>query len=73
MTSFVSSPLFKAKRKRRVTWAPGKINQGDISYFANFEKLKPTDAKKMKTLAEKLPEMEDCEYMFGGEDTNKET
>nr|XP_048703282.1 centromere-associated protein E isoform X1 [Caretta caretta] len=61
-SSFTSQKDLKAKRKRRVTWAPGKINQGDISYFANFEKLKPTDAKKMKTLAEKLPEMEDSMF-----------
>ncbi|KAM7168718.1 centromere-associated protein E isoform 1-T1 [Macrochelys suwanniensis] len=61
-SSFTSQKDVKAKRKRRVTWAPGKIIQGDISYFANFEKLKPTDAKKMKTLAEKLPEMEDSMF-----------
>ncbi|XP_043369164.1 centromere-associated protein E isoform X4 [Dermochelys coriacea] len=61
-SSFTSQKDLKAKRKRRVTWAPGKINQGDISYFANFEKLKPTDAKKMKTLAERLPEMEDSMF-----------
>ncbi|KAM7137792.1 centromere-associated protein E-like [Macrochelys suwanniensis] len=59
---FTSQKDVKAKRKRRVTWAPGKIIQGDISYFADFEKLKPTDAKKMKTLAEKLPEMEDSVF-----------
>ncbi|XP_030420329.1 centromere-associated protein E isoform X4 [Gopherus evgoodei] len=61
-SSFTSQKDLKAKRKRRVTWAPGKINQGDISYFANFEKLKSTDAKSMKTLAEKIPEMEDSMF-----------
>ncbi|KAM9142729.1 centromere-associated protein E [Pangshura tecta] len=61
-SSFTSQKDLKAKRKRRVTWAPGKINQGDVSYFANFEKLKPTDAKKMKTLSEKIPEMEDSMF-----------
>ncbi|XP_039397724.1 centromere-associated protein E isoform X3 [Mauremys reevesii] len=61
-SSFTSQKNLKAKRKRRVTWAPGKINQGDVSYFENFEKLKPTDAKKMKTLAEKIPEMEDSMF-----------
>ncbi|XP_074848090.1 centromere-associated protein E [Carettochelys insculpta] len=61
-SSFASQKDLKAKRKRRVTWAPGKINQEDIGYFANFETLKANDAKKMKTLTEKFPEMEDSMF-----------
>ncbi|XP_067424353.1 centromere-associated protein E [Emydura macquarii macquarii] len=70
-SSSASPKVLKAKRKRRVTWAPGKINQDNLSYFATFEKLKPTDAKKMKsspsleTLAEDSMSLEnsECDYI----------
>uniref|UniRef100_A0A8D0FTF3 Centromere protein E n=1 Tax=Strix occidentalis caurina TaxID=311401 RepID=A0A8D0FTF3_STROC len=46
--SFSSKQNAKAKRRRRVTWAPGKINQASVSYFEDFEKPRLTETKKMK-------------------------
>lgn len=57
------SPL-KAKRRRRVTWAPGKINQENVDYFEDFEKTTLTTTKKMKMSLSSLPEAEECKYHF---------
>ncbi|XP_010001476.1 PREDICTED: centromere-associated protein E [Chaetura pelagica] len=57
--SFSSKQNAKAKRRRRVTWAPGKINQANVSYFDDFEKPKLTETKKMKMSLLSLPDMED--------------
>ncbi|XP_026703732.1 centromere-associated protein E [Athene cunicularia] len=46
--SFSSKQNAKAKRRRRVTWAPGKINQASVNYFEDFEKPRMTETKKMK-------------------------
>ncbi|NWQ73509.1 CENPE protein, partial [Columbina picui] len=58
-TSFSSKENAKAKKRRRVTWAPGKINQANVSYFDNFDKTMLTEAKKQKVSLSSLPEMED--------------
>ncbi|NXE73471.1 CENPE protein, partial [Cochlearius cochlearius] len=57
--SFSSKQNAKAKRRRRVTWAPGKINQVNVSYFEDFEKPSLTETKKMKMSLSALPDMED--------------
>ncbi|NWX00924.1 CENPE protein, partial [Caloenas nicobarica] len=57
--SFSSKENAKAKRRRRVTWAPGKINQANVSYFEDFEKTMLTEAKKKKMSLSSLPDMED--------------
>ncbi|XP_072717996.1 centromere-associated protein E isoform X2 [Ciconia boyciana] len=57
--SFSSKQNAKAKRRRRVTWAPGKINQANVSYFEDFEKPRLTETKKMKLSLSTLPDMED--------------
>ncbi|KAM6072935.1 centromere-associated protein E isoform 2-T2 [Theristicus caerulescens] len=57
--SFSSKQNAKAKRRRRVTWAPGKINQANVSYFEDFEKPMLTETKKMKMSLSALPDMED--------------
>ncbi|XP_051474239.1 centromere-associated protein E [Apus apus] len=57
--SFSSKQNAKAKRRRRVTWAPGKINQANVSYFDDFEKPRLTETKKMKMSLLSLPDMED--------------
>ncbi|NXE22664.1 CENPE protein, partial [Ardeotis kori] len=57
--SFSSKQNAKAKRRRRVTWAPGKINQANVSYFEDFEKPGLTEPKKMKMSLSALPDMED--------------
>ncbi|NXX75086.1 CENPE protein, partial [Urocolius indicus] len=57
--SFSSKISAKAKRRRRVTWAPGKINQANVSYFEDFEKTRPTETKRMKMSLSTLPDMED--------------
>ncbi|XP_065547054.1 centromere-associated protein E isoform X2 [Lathamus discolor] len=57
--SFSSKENTKAKRKRRVTWAPGKINQGNVSYFEDFEKTRLSETKKIKRSLTSLPDMED--------------
>ncbi|NXD81999.1 CENPE protein, partial [Halcyon senegalensis] len=58
-TSFSSNENAKAKRRRRVTWAPGKIKQANVNYFEDFEKQKLTETKKMKMSLSALPDMED--------------
>ncbi|XP_009472953.1 PREDICTED: LOW QUALITY PROTEIN: centromere-associated protein E [Nipponia nippon] len=57
--SFSSKQNAKAKRRRRVTWAPGKINQANVSYFEDFEKPMLTETKKMKMSLSALPDIED--------------
>lgn len=55
--------FFKAKRKRRVTWAPGKVSQKDnVNYLTSFEMPSLTDYKKLKTSLSALPDVEDCKY-----------
>ncbi|NXG73546.1 CENPE protein, partial [Baryphthengus martii] len=56
--SFSSKQDSKAKRRRRVTWAPGKINPVNVSYF-DFNKPRQTETQKMKTPLSSLPDMED--------------
>ncbi|NXP05824.1 CENPE protein, partial [Thinocorus orbignyianus] len=56
--SFSSKQNAKAKRRRRVTWAPGKINQANVNYFEDFEDPGLTKTKKMK-MSLSLPETED--------------
>ncbi|XP_009866288.1 PREDICTED: centromere-associated protein E, partial [Apaloderma vittatum] len=56
--SFSSKQKAKTKRRRRVTWAPGKINQANVSYF-DFEKTEPTETKKIKLSLSILPDTED--------------
>ncbi|XP_010215383.1 PREDICTED: centromere-associated protein E [Tinamus guttatus] len=68
--SFSSNQNAKAKRRRRVTWAPGKINQENVSYFEDFEKLKPTE-KKMKLSLSALPDMEDSTISENFENDNQ--
>ncbi|KAM4672946.1 centromere-associated protein E [Amazona ochrocephala] len=57
--SFSSKENTKARRKRRVTWAPGKINQANVSYFEDFEKTRLSETKKIKMSLTSLPDMED--------------
>ncbi|XP_069639599.1 centromere-associated protein E [Haliaeetus albicilla] len=57
--SFSSKQNAKTKRRRRVTWAPGKINQANVSYFEDFEKPRLAETKKMKMSLSALPDMED--------------
>ncbi|XP_010128196.1 PREDICTED: centromere-associated protein E, partial [Chlamydotis macqueenii] len=57
--SFSSKQNAKAKRRRRVTWAPGKINQANVSYFEGFEKPGLTEPKKMKMSLPALSDVED--------------
>ncbi|XP_059578334.1 centromere-associated protein E isoform X3 [Alligator mississippiensis] len=58
--SFSSKQDFKAKRKRRVTWAPGKVSQKDnVNYLTSFEMPSLTDYKKLKTSLSALPDVED--------------
>ncbi|XP_005518025.2 PREDICTED: centromere-associated protein E [Pseudopodoces humilis] len=56
--SFASKQNVKAKRRRRVTWAPGKINQANVNFFEDFENAMPTETKKMKL---SLPSVGDAE------------
>ncbi|NWY58821.1 CENPE protein, partial [Chionis minor] len=57
--SFSSKQNAKAKRRRRVTWAPGKINQANVSYFEDFEKPRLSETKKMKMSLSALQDLED--------------
>ncbi|NXC68403.1 CENPE protein, partial [Anhinga anhinga] len=57
--SFSSKQNAKAKRRRRVTWAPGKINAANVSYFEDFEKSRQAETKKMKMSLSALPDVED--------------
>ncbi|KAM6270189.1 centromere-associated protein E [Porphyrio hochstetteri] len=47
------------KRRRRVTWAPGKTNQSNMSYFEDFKKPRLTDTKKMKMSLSTFADLED--------------
>uniref|UniRef100_A0A8C5T471 Centromere protein E n=1 Tax=Malurus cyaneus samueli TaxID=2593467 RepID=A0A8C5T471_9PASS len=58
--SFASKQNIKAKRRRRVTWAPGKINQGNVNFFEDFENAMATETKKMKLSLPAVPDVEDC-------------
>ncbi|XP_062430902.1 centromere-associated protein E [Rhea pennata] len=69
--SFSSKQNAKAKRRRRVTWAPGKINQENVSCFEDFEKLRPTETKKMKMSLSALPDMEDSMFSENFEHDNQ--
>ncbi|KAM9193844.1 centromere-associated protein E-like [Mergus octosetaceus] len=55
--SFSSKQNIKAKKRRRVTWAPGKINQENVNYFEDFEKTELTETK-MKVSLSLLPDGE---------------
>ncbi|NWX63171.1 CENPE protein, partial [Promerops cafer] len=57
--SFASKQNVKAKRRRRVTWAPGKINQANVSFFEDFENSMLTETKKMKLSLPAVPDVED--------------
>ncbi|NXM04965.1 CENPE protein, partial [Tyrannus savana] len=57
--SFASKENIKTKRRRRVTWAPGKIKQANVSYFEDFEKDMPAETKKMKMSLSALQDAED--------------
>ncbi|XP_016153400.1 PREDICTED: centromere-associated protein E [Ficedula albicollis] len=57
--SFSSKQNAKGKRRRRVTWAPGKINQASMSFFEDFENAMPTETKKMKLSLPAVPDVED--------------
>ncbi|NXB76173.1 CENPE protein, partial [Donacobius atricapilla] len=57
--SFASKQNVKAKRRRRVTWAPGKINQANVSFFEDFENAMATETKKMKFSLPAVPDVED--------------
>ncbi|NWW70794.1 CENPE protein, partial [Climacteris rufus] len=57
--SFDSKQNVKGKRRRRVTWAPGKINQANVNFFEDFEKAMPTETKKMKMSLPALLDVED--------------
>ncbi|KAM7053446.1 centromere-associated protein E isoform 2-T2 [Acridotheres tristis] len=57
--SFSSKQNVKVKRRRRVTWAPGKINEASGSFFEDFENAMPTETKKMKLSLPAVPDVED--------------
>ncbi|XP_054238811.1 centromere-associated protein E [Indicator indicator] len=58
--SFSSKANAQAKkRRRRVTWAPGKINQANVSYFEETEKSRQCETKKMKMSVSSLTDIED--------------
>ncbi|NXV50361.1 CENPE protein, partial [Uria aalge] len=67
--SFSSKQNAKAKRRRRVTWAPGKINQANVSYFEDFEKPELTKTKKMKMSLSSLPDIEESLLENSGHDS----
>ncbi|XP_055652281.1 centromere-associated protein E isoform X1 [Falco peregrinus] len=56
--SFSSKQKANAKRRRRVTWAPGKINQMSMSCFEDFTSGL-TETKKMKRSLSSVPDTED--------------
>ncbi|XP_021252505.1 centromere-associated protein E isoform X2 [Numida meleagris] len=69
--SFSSNQNAKAKRRRRVTWAPGKINQENVNFFEDFEKTILTETKKMKMSLSSLPEAEDSMLTENSEHDNQ--
>ncbi|XP_041280475.1 centromere-associated protein E [Onychostruthus taczanowskii] len=68
--SFASKQNVKAKRRRRVTWAPGKINQANVSFFEDFENAMPTETKKMKLSLPAVPDVEDSTLENSGYDSH---
>ncbi|XP_066404255.1 centromere-associated protein E [Molothrus aeneus] len=68
--SFASKENVKAKRRRRVTWAPGKINQANVSFFEDFENAMPTETKKMKLSLPAVPDVEDSTLENSGYDSH---
>ncbi|CAN8208954.1 unnamed protein product [Coccothraustes coccothraustes] len=68
--SFASNEKVKAKRRRRVTWAPGKINQANVSFFGDFENAMPTETKKMKLSLPAVPDVEDSSLENSGYDSH---
>ncbi|XP_064566971.1 centromere-associated protein E isoform X3 [Zonotrichia leucophrys gambelii] len=68
--SFASKEKVKAKRRRRVTWAPGKINQANVSFFEDFENAMPTETKKMKLSLPAVPDVEDSALENSGYDSH---
>ncbi|KAM7021915.1 centromere-associated protein E [Passerculus sandwichensis] len=68
--SFASKEKVKAKRRRRVTWAPGKINQANVSFFQDFENTMPTETKKMKLSLPAVPDVEDSTLENSGYDSH---
>uniref|UniRef100_A0A8C9UG71 Centromere-associated protein E n=1 Tax=Serinus canaria TaxID=9135 RepID=A0A8C9UG71_SERCA len=63
--SFASKENVKAKRiKRRLTWAAGKINQENVSFFEDFENPMLTETKKMKLSLPAVPDVEDCKSVL---------
>ncbi|NWZ64648.1 CENPE protein, partial [Acrocephalus arundinaceus] len=57
--SFGSKRNVKAKRRRRVTWAPGKINQANVCFFEDLKNAMPTETKKVKLSLPAVPDVED--------------
>ncbi|KAF4794881.1 centromere protein E [Turdus rufiventris] len=51
--------LEEGKRRRRVTWAPGKINQANVSFFEDLENVMPTETKKIKLSLPAVPDVDD--------------
>ncbi|XP_053830940.1 centromere-associated protein E [Vidua macroura] len=68
--SFASKQSVKGKRRRRVTWAPGKINQANVSFFEDFENAMPTETKKMKLSLPAVPDVEDSALENSGYDSH---
>ncbi|KAL9851240.1 LOW QUALITY PROTEIN: centromere-associated protein E [Geothlypis trichas] len=68
--SFASKENVKAKRRRRVTWAPGKINQANVSFFEDFENSMPTETKRMKLSLPAVPDVEDSTLENSGYDSH---
>ncbi|XP_030803052.1 centromere-associated protein E isoform X4 [Camarhynchus parvulus] len=68
--SFASKENVKAKRRRRVTWAPGKINQANTNFFEDFENAMPTETKKMKLSLPAVPDVEDSTLENSGYDSH---
>ncbi|XP_035181738.1 centromere-associated protein E [Oxyura jamaicensis] len=69
--SFSSKQNIKAKKRRRVTWAPGKINQENVNYLEDFGKAALTETKKMKVSLSSLPDGEDSTFFEISEHDNQ--
>ncbi|XP_032042690.1 centromere-associated protein E-like [Aythya fuligula] len=69
--SFSAKQDIKAKKRRRVTWAPGKINQKNVNYFEDFEKTELTETKKMKASLSFLPDGEGSTFSESSENDNQ--
>nr|XP_041571845.1 centromere-associated protein E isoform X6 [Taeniopygia guttata] len=68
--SFASRQNVKAKRRRRVTWAPGKINQANVSFLEDLENAMPTETKKMKLSLPAVPDVEESTLENSGYDSH---